>query len=45
LAFGALLVFAIGGAVSAKDLVDYVDPNIGGIGYLLQPALPNVQLP
>ncbi len=29
----------------AKEPVDYVDPNIGGIGYLLAPALPNVQLP
>ncbi|MEN6601877.1 MAG: hypothetical protein ABFD86_05625, partial [Bryobacteraceae bacterium] len=28
-----------------KDSLDYVDPNIGGIGYLLQPAHPNVQLP
>jgi len=28
-----------------KAALDYVDPNIGGIGYLLQPANPNVQLP
>lgn len=28
-----------------KAPLDYVDPNIGGIGYLLQPAHPNVQLP
>ncbi len=28
-----------------KDPVDYVDPNIGGVGILLQPTLPLVQLP
>lgn len=28
-----------------KELVDYVDPNIGGIGHMLQPTLPVVQLP
>jgi len=32
------------GAVS-KEPVDYVDPNIGGIGHLLQPTAPWVQLP
>ncbi|RPH37442.1 glycoside hydrolase family 92 protein, partial [bacterium] len=30
---------------SAADLVNYVDPNIGGIGHTLQPTLPTVQLP
>lgn len=30
---------------NAKELVDYVDPNIGGIGHMLQPTLPTVQLP
>jgi predicted alpha-1,2-mannosidase len=32
-------------AAGAKEPVDYVDPNIGGIGHLLQPTLPSVQLP
>ena len=30
---------------AAKPLVDYVDPNIGGIGQLLTPAIPYVQWP
>ncbi len=30
---------------ASKSSLDYVDPNIGGIGYLLQPAHPHVQLP
>jgi predicted alpha-1,2-mannosidase len=30
---------------SAADPVTYVDPNIGGIGHVLQPTLPTVQLP
>ena len=29
----------------SKDLVRYVDPNIGGVGALLQPTVPVVQLP
>ena len=28
-----------------KESVDYVDPNIGGIGHLLQATAPTVQLP
>ena len=28
-----------------KEPVDYVDPNIGGIGHLLQATAPTVQLP
>ena len=40
----ALLLFAFAFA-QTRPPVDYVDPNIGGIGYLLQPAHPNVQLP
>jgi predicted alpha-1,2-mannosidase len=28
-----------------RDLVSYVDPNIGGIGHVLQPTLPTVQIP
>jgi predicted alpha-1,2-mannosidase len=28
-----------------KELVDYVDPNIGGIGQLLTPTLPYIQRP
>ena len=31
--------------MSEKDPVDYVNPNIGGIGHLLQPTLPLVHLP
>jgi predicted alpha-1,2-mannosidase len=30
---------------AAKPLVDYVDPNIGGIGQLLTPTIPYVQWP
>ena len=33
------------GAQQKKDPVDYVDPNIGGIGQLLQPTYPVVYLP
>lgn len=28
-----------------QEHVDYVDPNIGGVGHVLQPTLPTVQLP
>ncbi|MCX6623221.1 MAG: GH92 family glycosyl hydrolase [Acidobacteria bacterium] len=44
----AMLMVVPGCLVAAdgvKEPVDYVDPNIGGIGYMLVPALPNVQLP
>ncbi|MCX5757459.1 MAG: GH92 family glycosyl hydrolase, partial [Candidatus Hydrogenedentes bacterium] len=41
----ALLVAAIGCGPKARAPLDYVDPNIGGIGYLLQPAQPHVQMP
>ena len=40
-----LLVAAIGCGPKARASLDYVDPNIGGIGYLLQPAQPHVQMP
>lgn len=41
----ALALLWLAPAAVAQEPVDYVDPNIGGIGYLLAPALPNVQLP
>jgi predicted alpha-1,2-mannosidase len=40
-----LLVAAIGCGPKARAPLDYVDPNMGGIGYLLQPAHPHVQMP
>lgn len=41
-----LLAFSFSaGAQQPKEPVDYVDPNIGGIGHLLQPTVPSVQLP
>lgn len=43
-----ILISSLASALAAqrgKDPVDYVDPNIGGIGILLQPTLPLVQLP
>ncbi len=45
IAVAVLLLWLAGCARIAKEPVDYVDPNIGGIGYLLAPALPNVQMP
>ncbi len=30
---------------AARDFVSYVDPNIGGVGHVLQPTSPTVQLP
>lgn len=44
----SLLLLALGAGVHAqqkKDPVDYVNPNIGGIGQLLQPTQPAVQYP
>ena len=46
----ALLVILGGGALSAigqhlKEPVDYVSPNIGGIGQLLTATIPYVQCP
>ena len=29
----------------SSSVLDYVDPHIGGVGHLLQPTRPNVQLP
>ena len=45
-----LLAFSCGAALSAqekhqKEPVDYVDPNIGGIGHLLKATIPYVQRP
>src|SRR5579863_8264928 len=45
-----LLAFSCGAALSAqekhqKEPVDYVDPNIGGIGHLLNATIPYVQRP
>jgi predicted alpha-1,2-mannosidase len=41
----AVLAILGGNAYAAKDPVDYVNPNIGGIGQLLTPTLPYVQYP
>ncbi len=38
-------LLATANAQQRKDPVDYVDPNIGGIGQLLQPTYPLVYLP
>ena len=40
-----LCLFSTAAAQKQKDPVDYVDPNIGGIGQLLQPTYPLVYLP
>jgi predicted alpha-1,2-mannosidase len=40
-----LLSFISGCTMTQKDPVDYVNPNIGGIGHLLQPTIPLVHLP
>jgi hypothetical protein len=32
-------------AVQSPAQVEYVDPNIGGVGYLLEPTRPTVSLP
>lgn len=39
------LLLPVGWAQQKNDPVDYVDPNIGGIGLLLQPTVPAVELP
>jgi len=39
------LALSCAGAQQKKDPVDYVDPNIGGIGQLLQATAPTVTLP
>ncbi len=41
----AVVLFGSLALAQIKLPLEYVDPNIGGIGYLLQPAHPNVQLP
>ena len=41
----AVPVALTAGAAVPKEPVDYVDPNIGGVGHLLQPTIPAVQLP
>ncbi len=44
-----LLILSIGSACTSNykrnDNVDYVDPDIGGVGLLLQPTRPTVQIP
>jgi predicted alpha-1,2-mannosidase len=40
-----LVSCACGQRLQSQDPVDYVDPNIGGAGHVLQPTLPTVQLP
>ncbi len=48
--FSEAVIFILSGllAVSCGDSsgnVDYVNPNIGGVGFILQPTRPTVQLP
>lgn len=47
LLFSILISLAAAGATAqqAKEPVDYVNPNIGGIGHLLTATSPNVHLP
>ncbi|MCX6228394.1 MAG: GH92 family glycosyl hydrolase [Bacteroidia bacterium] len=47
LIFGSLtiLISAFAPAPEKKSNLDYVDPYIGGMGHLLHPTRPNVQLP
>ncbi len=47
LALAAILGIGIAGAAAqtSKPPVDYVDPNIGGIGQLLTATVPYVQYP
>ncbi|HML74183.1 MAG TPA: GH92 family glycosyl hydrolase [Anaerohalosphaeraceae bacterium] len=40
-----LLAVVMAGCVSSRDAVSYVNPNIGGVGHILQPTRPTVQLP
>jgi len=42
---GVLGIALAGAAQTSKQLVDYVDPNIGGIGQLLTATVPYVQYP
>lgn len=44
-AFVGILGIGMAGAQTAKQPVDYVDPNIGGIGQLLTATVPYVQYP
>ena len=44
LPFTGLLLF-IAGASFAQEPLSYVDPNIGGVGLILEPTRPTVQLP
>ena len=39
------LAIVVGGCCNAPDPVDSVDPTIGGVGVLLQPTRPTVQVP
>jgi predicted alpha-1,2-mannosidase len=41
----SLQLISCGQSSGSQDPVDYVDPNIGGVGHLLQPTMPVVQLP
>ena len=45
LELGLLLTGALLLAAQTQAQVDYVDPTIGGVGYLLQPTRPTVSLP
>ncbi len=41
----SLALYACSQVSQIPEQVDFVDPNIGGIGHVLQPTLPTVQLP
>ncbi|RLD74913.1 MAG: glycoside hydrolase family 92 protein, partial [Bacteroidetes bacterium] len=41
----AFLISACSNNIDDKSNLQYVDPNIGAVGYLLHPMRPNVQLP
>lgn len=48
--FSEAVIFILSGLLAAScgdssGNVDYVDPNIGGVGFILQPTRPTVHLP
>ena len=45
LGFTITLLFIYMHSNSQKSVVDYVDPTIGGVGVILQPTRPTVQIP
>jgi predicted alpha-1,2-mannosidase len=38
-------LYVVSGGLSAQEPVSFVDPNIGGVGLILEPTRPTVQLP